>query len=109
MLNETLCNEDNIKQAHLAQVDFYIKRLIYFKRLPVDLYEKLLDLREEEEKIEKERRSKSKSIDSMMDDSTNFFLQNDKVDTDLKQGEGFDEFENELDDGSDHIMTLEQH
>lgn len=107
MMNETLCKEDNIKQAHLAQVDFYIKRLLYFKRLPVDLYEKLIDLREEEEMIEKERKSKSKSIDDMIDESTNFFLQNDKVDTQLKQGEGFDEFDNELDENSEQMLTME--
>ena len=48
MLNETLCNEDNLKQAHLAQVDFYIKRLLGFNRLSVDVFEKLMALRDEE-------------------------------------------------------------
>ena len=37
-----------------------MKRLLYFKRLPVDVYEKLLELREEEETIERERKSKQK-------------------------------------------------
>ncbi len=48
MMNETFCNEDNLKQAHLAQVDFYIKRLFAFNRISVDVYEKLISLRDEE-------------------------------------------------------------
>jgi hypothetical protein len=48
MLNESLCNEDNQKQAHLTQVDFYIKRLFSFNRLPLDVYQKLMLLREED-------------------------------------------------------------
>ena len=38
MLNETLCNEDKIKQAHMTQVDFYMKKLLSFQRLPLDFY-----------------------------------------------------------------------
>jgi hypothetical protein len=32
--------------AHMGQVDFFIKRFFSFNRLPVDVYEKLLALRE---------------------------------------------------------------
>lgn len=46
MMNESLCNEDYLKQAHLSQVDFCIKRLFSFNRLPVDVFEKLMALRE---------------------------------------------------------------
>ena len=49
MLNETLCNEDNIKQAHMAQVDFYMKKLLSFQRLSLDIYTKLRALREEDD------------------------------------------------------------
>ena len=49
MLNETLCNEDNIKQAHLSDIDQKMKHLLSFKRLSLDIYTKLIDLREEDE------------------------------------------------------------
>lgn len=49
MLNETLCNEDNIKQAHLTQVDFFMRRLLSFQRLSLDIYKKLQALRDEDE------------------------------------------------------------
>jgi hypothetical protein len=48
MMNESLCNEDHLRQAHLSQVDFYIRRLFSFNRLPVDVFEKLMALREED-------------------------------------------------------------
>ena len=41
MLNESLCDEVKQKQAHLAQVDFYVKKLLGFKRISVDIYVKL--------------------------------------------------------------------
>lgn len=41
MLNETLCNEDNIKQAHMAQIDFHMKKLLSFNRISLDIYTKL--------------------------------------------------------------------
>ena len=49
MLNETLCNEDNIKQAHMAQVDFLMKRLLSLQRLSLDIYIKLNSLRDEDQ------------------------------------------------------------
>jgi len=49
MLNESLCDEDKQKQAHLNQVDFYMKKLFSFKRLSVDVYVKLEALRQEDD------------------------------------------------------------
>ena len=49
MLNETLCNEDNIKQAHMAQVDFLMKRLLSLQRLSLDIFIKLNSLRDEDQ------------------------------------------------------------
>ena len=49
MLNETLCDSDKQKQAHMTNVDHKIKQLFSFKRLSVDIYIKLEALREEDE------------------------------------------------------------
>ena len=48
MLNESLCDEVKQKQAHLGQVDFYVKKLLGFKRISVDIYVKLQALKEED-------------------------------------------------------------
>lgn len=48
MMNEALCNEDQQHQAHLGQVDFYVRKLFSFNRLPVDVFEKVMALREED-------------------------------------------------------------
>ncbi len=45
MMNESLCNEIQQQQAHLGQVDFYVRKLFSFNRLPVDVYEKVMALR----------------------------------------------------------------
>ena len=49
MLNESLCDEDKQKLAHLSQVDFYLKKLMSFNRLSVDIFVKLEALRTEDE------------------------------------------------------------
>ena len=49
MLNESLCDEDKQKLAHLTQVDFYLKKLYGFNRLSVDIFVKLEALRSEDE------------------------------------------------------------
>ena len=72
MLNESLCNEDHQKQAHLTQVDFYIKRLFSFNRLSVEVYEKLLALRDEE--APKEGPKAEESLDRFLEGDGNFFL-----------------------------------
>ena len=41
MLNESLCDEVKQKQAHLGQVDTYVKKLLAFKRISVNIYVKL--------------------------------------------------------------------
>ena len=48
-LNESLCDEDKQKLAHLCQVDFYLKKLMSFNRLSVDIFVKLEALRQEDE------------------------------------------------------------
>lgn len=96
MMNESLCNEDHLKQAHLTQVDFYIKRLFSFNRLPVQVFDKLMMFREEDgETIPGKTSSKEKpdDIDKFMEGEANFFM-DDKgglLDLTMKEGEGYDE------------------
>lgn len=117
-MNESLCNEDKQKQAHLDQVDFYIKRLFSFNRLPVDVFEKLMALREEDGEFLVQQTSKapstnsglkdqimteisgtqSQEVDKFADGEGNFFLQSQNansgdLDLNLKEGEGYDEVE----------------
>lgn len=48
-LNETLCDKDNIKQAHMTEVDVLMKQLLQSQRLSLDIYIKLNSLRDEDE------------------------------------------------------------
>ena len=89
MLNESLCNEEYLKQAHLSQVDFCIKRLFGFNRLPLDVYEKLLDLRESDPFFMQKEASKDAA--KFDDGEANFFLSNDAPLN--KDGEGYEELE----------------
>jgi len=98
MLNETLCNEDNVKQAHLAQVDFYVKRLFSFNRIAVDIYEKLSSLREEEALFEPKAETLKSDLDAFMDGESNFFLQ--------AEGEAYDEVEGV--EGNDETILTAQ-
>ena len=86
MMNESLCNEDLLRQAHLTQVDFYIKRLFAFNRLPVDVYEKLMILREEDGQTAASMQAPDANSAEM-----NFFLSD--IDLTTKEGEGYDEIE----------------
>jgi len=72
MMNESLCNEDHLRQAHLSQVDFYIKKLFSFNRLPVDVFEKLMALREEDGELKKQEASND--MDKFLEGEANFFL-----------------------------------
>ena len=49
MLNETLCDSDKQKQAHMTNIDQKVKQLFSFKRLSVDIFIKLEALREEDD------------------------------------------------------------
>jgi len=71
MLNESLCDADKQKQAHLNRVDKLLKQLFSFNRLSVDVFCKLEALREEDET---ENRTKFLKATASMD---NFFLQDD--------------------------------
>lgn len=69
MLNETLCDEDNQKLAHLAQVDFYMKQLLGVDRMSVDVYSKLEELRKTEKEADKLK------VKTSTEDQDNFFMQ----------------------------------
>jgi len=73
MMNESLCNEDHLRQAHLSQVDFYIRRLFSFNRLPVDVFEKLLALREEDGELISKDATKD-DMNKFLEGEANFFL-----------------------------------
>lgn len=101
-MNESLCNEVQLKQAHMSQVDFYIKRLFSFNRLPVGVFEKLMALREEDGDIEVSEATTSKSkvkpavsdplVNNFIEGQANFFLsEGTGLDLSLKEGEGYDE------------------
>lgn len=77
MMNESLCNEDHLRQAHLSQVDFYIRRLFSFNRLPVDVFEKLMTLREEDGEliVNTDGNPKKDDMNKFLDGEANFFLQ----------------------------------
>ena len=106
MMNETLCNEDNQKQAHLAQCDFYIKRLFAFNRLPVNVFEKLMSLRDEdgdnggvvvktdEQGVKRDpfKAEKEQVADPFMKGEMNFFLQEEQAE--VKEGAEYDEVDN---------------
>ena len=87
MLNETLCNEDNIKQAHMTQINFYMKKLLGFQRMTLDLYAKLQALRSEDESDDRSKFYKLKYNNG--DEEDNFFLQ-DELENAAK-GNGYEE------------------
>jgi hypothetical protein len=93
MLNETLCNEDNIKQAHLAQVDFYFKKLLNFQRLSLDIYIKLQALRDEDDSQDRVNFIKRQKMENSEED--NFFLEEEIEDA--KNGKGYEEVQIEED------------
>ena len=110
-MNESLCNEDHLRQAHLSQVDFYIRRLFSFNRLPVDVFEKLMALREEDGELNVQDGIKD-DMNKFLEGEANFFLQEPGaeaggLDLQLKDGEGYDEVEtvqkkkNQLNDDDD--------
>jgi len=105
MMNESLCSEDYLRQAHLSQVDFFIKRLFSFSRLPVDVFEKLMTLREEDGS-----QNGLNGADQFMQGESNFFLDeppaSNGLDLALKEGEGYDEVEavNKKHQGEDETM-----
>ena len=96
MLNETLCNEDNIKQAHMASVDFYMKKLLSFQRLSLDIYTKLQALRDEDESDDRMKFLKKLKDDKTGAEEENFFL--DEELEDAKNGKGYEEMRFDGDD-----------
>jgi len=55
-------------------VDFYIRRLFSFNRLPVDVFEKLMALREEDGDLPQREEVKD-DMNKFLDGEANFFLQ----------------------------------
>lgn len=100
-MNESLCDEDKLKQVHLTQVDFFIKQLFSVNRLPVDIFEKLMDLRQEEE----DQRSKSTKLESDTEnEDANFFLDGHE---EVKLGEG-ENYEEEDEQDTKEIVLQRQ-
>ena len=88
MLNESLCDEVKQKQAHLGQVDFYVKKLLGFKRISVDIFVKLQALKEED--ALQDNKKMLETLNKQADDEENFFLtEEDK--TLLDEGKGFED------------------
>ena len=88
MLNESLCDEDKQKLAHLTQVDFYLKKLFSFNRLSVDIFVKLEALRTEDEC--QDRTKILEAINKKADDEENFFLNDDEKNL-LEDGKSFED------------------
>jgi hypothetical protein len=96
MLNETLCNEDNIKQAHLAQVDFFMKKLLGFQRLSLDIFIKLQALRDEDDSGDRlQFLKKQQMLKELGTEETNFFLEEEIEDA--RNGKGYEEVQIEED------------
>ena len=86
MLNQTLCDSDKQKQAHLTQIDFYLKKLFSFRRLSVDVFIKLEALREEDET--NNTRKFLKTLKAATEEEQNFFLDES---ADAEQNKGFED------------------
>lgn len=85
MLNQTLCDSDKQKQAHLTQIDFYLKKLFSFRRLSVDVFRRLEALRDEDES--NNTKNFLKTLKAVAEEEQNFFLD----ETDADQNKGFED------------------
>ena len=72
MLNETLCDSDKQKQAHMTNIDQKVKQLFSFKRLSVDIFIKLEALREEDDS--NNARQFLKTLKKVQIEEENFFF-----------------------------------
>ena len=88
MLNESLCDEDKQKSAHLGQVDFYVKKLLSFKRISINIYVKLQALKAEDQR--QDNRKLLETLNKTTDDEENFFLTEDDKNV-LDDGKGFED------------------
>jgi hypothetical protein len=73
MLNETLCDSDKQKQAHMTNIDRKVKQLFSFRRLSVDIYIKLEALREEDET--NNTKQFLKTLKQVQEEEDNFFFE----------------------------------
>lgn len=88
MLNESLCDEVKQKQAHLGQVDFYVKKLLGFKRISVEIFVKLEALKKED--LQKDNRKMLETLNKAVDGEENFFLTEEDKDM-LEHGQSFED------------------
>jgi len=72
-LNESLCNEDKFKQAHLGQLKHLMSVILDQQRLSLDVFQKLMILRDEDTKAERHTFIK-KLKDMQGNEEDNFFL-----------------------------------
>lgn len=84
MLNQSLCDSDKQKQAHMHSIDQELKKLFSFKRLSVDIYIKLEALREEDET--NDAKSILKTLKAQREEEENFFFDDEE---DGEQNRGF--------------------
>lgn len=74
-------------------MDFYVRKLFSFNRLPVDVFEKLMALREEDGELNQREENKD-DMNKFLDGESNFFLQESQpLDLQIKEGEGYEEVE----------------
>ena len=74
-------------------MDFYVRKLFSFNRLPVDVFEKLMALREEDGELNQSEENKD-DMNKFLDGESNFFLQESQpLDLQIKEGEGYEEVE----------------
>lgn len=90
MLNESLCDEVKQKQAHLGTVESYVKKLLAFKRISVDVYVKLQVLKEEETKQDNKKMLETLDKQAVAAAEENFFLTEEEKGV-IEQGKGFED------------------
>ena len=89
----------------MAQVDFYMKKLLSFQRLSLDIYTKLQALREEDDTDDRIALLKKFKDDKTGNEEENFFLE-DELDN-AKQGKGYEEINMDEDGNVDQMEALE--
>ena len=72
----------------MGQVDFYVKKLLGFKRISVDIYVKLQALKEED--ALQDNKKLLETLNKQADGEENFFL-TDEDKTQLDEGKGFED------------------
>ena len=88
MFNETMCREDNIKQAHMMNIDKEMQNLLSFRRLPLDVYKKLKWLEDEASASRPVSfKTKTREDEDRECNDANFFLEDVDMDEDGEMGD----------------------